>query len=309
MKKFLFLLFLFILPLLVLFALLEKKVREVPTSYSLKYHQVVTHGKDYEIVAVGHSQFYDGIYPAAFSRPAFNLSNSAQNYRDDYYILKELLPYMPNLKYIVLPLGFIDAGASFRERDYSFRMRYYHLYMHLDYDHRLPLFYWYECFDPKNAFEKYKAYYMRHEDLVQCDSSGISSKTLDNHVSFKGLDLILSYNNDSPDGSDDYDIIDKSYLLGMCELLEDKNIQLVFVASPFYKDCFQYLNKKQQDYFEQFADTFCRNHGYWYLNLHADTITYDKSNYGNESHLNLSGAMKFSKAIDDFILSKENERE
>ena len=105
MKKFFKYTVLFLLPVVLLLIALEVAVHTIPNSYSYKYKYVKTNGKNIKAVGIGHSQFYDDFKSDSFFLPAFNLSNSAQGYMEDYYLLRELLPYMPNLEMVLLPIA------------------------------------------------------------------------------------------------------------------------------------------------------------------------------------------------------------
>ena len=79
----------FVIPVIVFLIVLEAVTWYIPNSYSYKYNYLKQHGKDLEAIAIGHSQLYDGFKPESFAYTSFNLSNSAQTYVDNYYLLKD----------------------------------------------------------------------------------------------------------------------------------------------------------------------------------------------------------------------------
>ena len=175
MKHFLRYCVIFAIPIILFLIPLEIVVGHIPNSYSYKYNYVIKHGDEIQALAVGHSELYDGFMPESFYLPSFNLCNSAQNYRDNYYLLRELLPYMPNLKMIIIPVGYSTVGVinnNPKKVEFSSRTLYYHKYMNLDYGGHVPLRYLFESFDPQLAFNKVYSYYFKHKDIVRCDSMG-----------------------------------------------------------------------------------------------------------------------------------------
>ena len=173
MRRFVKKCFLFLLSLLPLLLLLEWAVVRIPNSYQYKYDYVKNHGDSIETVALGYSQIYDGFMPQEYAEKTFNLANSAQYILENYYILEELLPHMPNLKTVIMPIGYTDVLSEKREWWFEDRSCFYREYMNLWFDGHLPVCYWFECFNPTQAVDKLRAYYINHEDIVKCDSLGM----------------------------------------------------------------------------------------------------------------------------------------
>ena len=93
MRKFLLYGLLFLIPIVLFLVSLEVMVHNIPNSYSYKYNYVKNRGDSIQAISMGHSQMYDGFMPEVFNLKAFNLCNSAQSYKEDYYILKECSSY------------------------------------------------------------------------------------------------------------------------------------------------------------------------------------------------------------------------
>ena len=132
MHRFLKYSLLFLIPLTILLIVLEIVVTRIPNSYSYKYNYVKTHGESIEVIAIGHSQLYDGFMAEAFSQPAFNLANHDQMYQENYYVMKELLPYLPKLKMVIMPIGYIDVVEEEEEWRFNNIACFYHEYMHVN---------------------------------------------------------------------------------------------------------------------------------------------------------------------------------
>lgn len=300
MKNFLKYCIIFLVPVFGFLLTIETLVHTIPNSYSYKHNYVLKNGDSIEAIVLGHSQLYDGFKPEDFSLPSFNLCNSAQSYIEDYYLLKELLQYMPNLKFVILPIGYMNVKEN-NEAQFTERSTFYHEYMHINYDGRIPLKYRFECFNPQRAFDKIVSYYIRHIDIVGCDSVGRrSTHSLKNREHELGINSVL----------DDYTlkIHDKNkmrleaseYLENIAALLQSKNIKLILVSPPHYWTGYNDVNIEQKSFLQEYIRTLSSKFHFEYINL-EDDIRFKDEDYYNETHLSEFGAEKFTKILNDSI--------
>lgn len=283
---------------------MEKAVQTIPNSYSYKYDYIKLHGDKIQALAIGHSQLYDGFMPEVFSVPSFNLCNSDQNYADDYYLLQELLPDMPNLKIVVLPIGYMNVTDVKFDNGLTERSCYYHEYMGLDYDGHLPLGYRFECFMPYKALTKVVLYYCFHEDIVGCDSLGRRTEHYLRYRKNKVGDerIIRGYTCHEHDVKN-LCIKYENYLKRTLNLLTAKGISVVMVSPPYYWNSErQRVNKEQVLFLDKYMAGLSADYPIKYLDLENDT-TYSYDDFFDETHLSEKGAEKFTKAIDEFIFS------
>lgn len=304
MRKFLIYITLFILPIVMILIGLEQAVQTIPNSYSYKYNYIKHHGDKLQAVAIGHSQLYDGFMPEVFSVPSFNLCNSDQNYADDYYLLKELLPNMPNLKIVILPIGYMNVGDVKFGNELTERSCYYHEYMGLDYEGHLPLGYRYECFMPYKAMIKVFSYYCFHDDIVGCDSLGRRTEHYLRHRKNKvGDERIIRGYTCSEHVAKKLYIKYENYLKRILNYLNARDITVVMVSPPYYWNSErQRVNKEQVLFLDKYMAGLSVDYPIKYLDLENDT-TYSYDDFFDETHLSEKGAEKFTKAIDEFIFS------
>lgn len=284
------------------FFAMEIVVGFIPNSYSYKYNFVKANGADIQALAIGHSQLYDGFKPESFFLPAFNLCNSDQDFIDDYYLFKELLDDMPNLKVAILPWGYLDAVATGNSRKLSDRSCFYHKYMHLDYDGRVPLKYRLECFAPRRTWKKIWMHFVEHADIVGCDLLGRRSTHF-----LRAREHELGYNNIiSAYTRRDYRqlcILDEYYLLQIIQLLMKRGIAIVMVSPPYYWNYgFVDVNMEQKRFVHDYMEKLCKTYPIHYLDLESDSsYTYD--DFFDETHLSEIGAEKFTKELNTFVRS------
>lgn len=302
MSKFLTFLALFLIPIFLFIGALEFLVHTIPNSYSYKYNYILKNGKHIQTLAMGHSQLYDGFKAESFKIPSFNLSNSAQSFKEDYYLLKDLIPRMTNLKCVILPIGYmnvIDTDVS--NEQWSERSIFYHEYMNLDYDNHLPLKYRFECLHPGRAFEKVTSYYIHHIDIIGCDSLGRrSTHNLINRLHDLGYDKVLYDYTLNTHNKSKMHIQVGIYLERIASLLKEKNIKLVLVSPPHFWACFKDINLEQKTFLQDYVNSLKRKYNFQYINL-EDDIRFEDQDFYNETHLSEFGAEKFTRILNDSI--------
>ena len=275
-------------------------VTKIPNSYSYKYNYVKTHGDSIKVLAIGHSQIYDGFDPIIFGNTAFNLGNSSQEFMDDYYIIRELLDDMPNLKVVILPIGYSDVSLPGSKYEISERGTYYHEYMNVDYDGQLPLKYRYEGLNIPKACSKLYNYYVEHEDIVGCDSLGKRNnyKLEDRTWKLEDNKVISKYY--SLKSSTGFVIRGEEFLEKIAIMLKGKDIVLVLVSPPYYHKSLKDLNKKQQAFADAFIKSFSLRHHAVFFNFQSSE-NFSDIDFFDEAHLSEFGATKFTKMLFDRI--------
>lgn len=296
MNRFLKYSLLFLIPLTILLIVLEIVVTRIPNSYSYKYNYVKTHGESIEVIAIGHSQLYDGFMAEAFSQPAFNLANHDQMYQENYYVMKELLPYLPKLKMVIMPIGYIDVVEEEEEWRFNNIACFYHEYMHVNYDNHLPLKDRYECFSPHRAYEKLISYYVNHQDIVCCDSLGReNTRYLKDRKEPLGANNHHFLNDYTRKRCNQYFIRGYSHLINTIEMLQNKGVEVVLVSPPHYWGDFK-PNKTQLSFLDSITDELKRKYQIKYIDMQFDKDFADRDYY-NETHLSELGAEKFTKKL------------
>ena len=300
MKRFLFGIFFFLIPVATFFVAMEMLVHIVPNSYSYKYNYIKANGHSLEAITLGHSQLYDDFMPDAFRMPSFNLCNSSQFYKEDYYLLCELLPSMPNLKLVILPIGYVNVKESDSD-GFNERSTFYYEYMNIDYGNTIPIYNRYECLYPKRAFEKLTSYYLHHIDIIGCDSTGRRSTHNFKKKKKKQVqpNMLPAYTLDTHDKAKMY-IWGEDYLTKIGSLLQSKCIKLVLVSPPHYWSCFNSVNKEQKQFLQEKLNSYKLLFSFQYISM-EEGKTFIDEDYYDDAHLSEIGAEKFTKMLNDSI--------
>ncbi len=301
MKQFLIYILSLLVPLSLVVVVLEVIVTKIPNSYSYKYDYVKSHGDSIEVLAVGHSQLYDGFDAKAWGNNAFNLCNSSQEFIDSFYILKKLLDDMPNLKFVIMPLAYPEVSPAGSKIELSERSTYYHEYMHIDYGGQLPLKYRFEGVNIPKAFTKIYDYYVAHENIIGCDSLGRRNMydSIERTWKLEENKIISKYY--TLKQKTDFMLRGDHYLELIIEMLKSRNVHLVLVSPPYYYKSLKDLNHLQQAFVDDYIEKFVKKEGVLYLN-YQECRDFTEQDFYDEAHLSEFGAKKFTRSLKKQIL-------
>jgi len=126
MLKFLFRLFLLLLPFGLVWMYLEFKLSTFPTSYSEKEKSIKRQHNEIETLILGSSQSYWALNPDLFSSRAFNLANVSQSIDIDLALANHWIPGMPKLRTIILPISYFTLRTTLEVSTESWRLYFYH---------------------------------------------------------------------------------------------------------------------------------------------------------------------------------------
>ena len=300
MKRFLFAILVFLVPIAAFFVAIEMLAHTVPNSYGYKYDYIKKNGQSLEAITLGHSQLYDDFMPEVFRIPSFNLCNSSQFYKEDYYLLCKLLPFMPNLKLVILPIGYVNVKENDSD-GFNERSTFYYEYMNIDYDNTIPIFNRYEFFYPKRAFKKLTSYYLHHIDIVGCDSTGRRSthNLKDRHQAKVHPSMLPAYTLDVHEKEKMY-LWEEDYLIRIGTLLHSKCIKLILISPPHYWSCYDDVNTEQKSFLQEKINSYKNIFPFQYINMEND-IRFVDEDYFDDAHLSNIGAEKFTKLLNDII--------
>jgi len=108
---------LFVLPIIVVLAVLEIRLRTIPTTYEAKHKQTLAIADSVEVLALGSSHALKGFCASRMSVPAYNLANVSQTWSLDYAMLKQYGPMMPRLRWVVLSASYFSLWEDLAKAD------------------------------------------------------------------------------------------------------------------------------------------------------------------------------------------------
>lgn len=137
MRRFLINILIFSAIVIVLAAVGEIVVRNLPSSYATKDAALRSRGDRVATLILGTSHTYYGLNPDEMGDSVFNLANVSQTPEYDLALLRRYAPYMPSLRRIIMPVSYFTYRDPILEEgpESNLAVRYktrMHLPLHSD---------------------------------------------------------------------------------------------------------------------------------------------------------------------------------
>ena len=102
-------------------------------SYKYKHQWMLDNAEKVEVLILGSSHSYYGVYPGDFCNNSFNLANISQNFEYDYLLLRNYEKGLTNLHTVILPVSYCSLfDARFEDCDEWWYAINYKKYMGID---------------------------------------------------------------------------------------------------------------------------------------------------------------------------------
>jgi hypothetical protein len=289
-------LILFFLPLLVGYALLERRLSEIPTSYTRKQYLLTSSPKTRILILGSSHGFYD-INPEKWPVPSINMANTSQSLWYDRQILKKAITTMPDLAVVVLPISYFTL--------------------------------WYDL--PINSVELWRQYwYMRFMHLLPSDPKAILQPQNYSYLALYSPPTVRRYLMQGfPDLSDhinavgayrvgitmDYELNDagaryrltnfatmmrpseveknKAIVRDMISIAKKHHIKFVLVAPPTYSAFSSNMDTHINTVNEAFITSLTDNESV-FSKIYTKESAFSTREFLNNDHLNMTGADHFS---------------
>ncbi|HEX9060640.1 MAG TPA: DUF1574 family protein, partial [Clostridia bacterium] len=230
----------------------------------------------------------------------------------DRSILQKYIGSLANLKLVILPVSYFSFGYDISETTENWRMNFYKKVYGIDCEGK------HDIFDAKGY--SYFALYGKEESL-RCIFNGFK---VNYAKDYKRNGVLMESSFDIKAGL--VDISDESgkkriefhnscikpenyeknisYMKEMIETLEKRKIKVVLITTPVYKTYSQNMSPKYYEDMQNIIKKITDKYGIKYFNYINDS-RFVVEDFRNNDHLNPNGAVKFSKILNNEILSKE----
>ena len=300
MKRLLVHLFIFLLPIIIIWGLLEVFYRTVPNNFSFKNECIREYYSEARVLIMGNSHAFYGINPDHFSQKTFNLSNISQGLKIDELLLNKHLDEFRKVKNLILTIDYFTLSQK-DEASQTWRMYFYKEDMDLDFPEISSL-------DPK-AYSLALApridltwnivkTYIQKGTLVECGKNGWAIKEGvgpdNNELMAKGIA------SKHEDGLKDFthNIQRLNRIIKKCK---ERDIRLILVTMPVTSYYAQNINnKKLTDIIKACNSLASANSCVQYVNLFKDA-RFSNSDFYDTDHLNRAGAKKCSEILDSYL--------
>lgn len=269
----------------------EVLVRNSTNSYSYKNQYILDNGSKISTLILGDSHNYYAINPAVLGDSAFNLANVSQNYEYDYRLLEHYLPYLPNLKTVVLSLSYHSLrDPLFEEGDEWWMANNYKIYMDID-KHSDFSRYNFEISQPDIFSGRVRRALFGGKGM--CDTLGLS---LDNSPEF----CYSGWESESASKARKQTIADTRFVTEntkwldrLCRLCHEYNLRTYLLITPLYEDYRRNMSSQQVAELYDVARLMYHRYGVILLDFMNDP-DFNHDDFFDADHLNHRGAERLS---------------
>ena len=296
----------FLLPIVLIIAVLEFLVLQIPANYKNNSDYFNSEKDDITVMALGSSQMESAIDPTYFKHKTISLASKSQHHDLDFPIYAQLAPKMSKLKTVVFELSYshleIPHNGNYFWKN-SVYLKYYNVnaferktyfkdeLMYLSNPHifsRLLVNYYIKNTD-NFSFNKYGVDISERKGFFESVKySPNIIKNADLEIRTKELPQVFKYNT--------------AYFYKILDHATENGLQIVVTTVPLYKE---YLKARNPNILRR-RDSVLKDIELKYPNLKVlreeeDTLHFNIRDFDNQNHLNPSGAKKFSELLDNFI--------
>jgi len=298
MKNFLYRIFLFCIPVIVIAIGCEIYVRNMPSQYRQKRDQLIVNADSIEVLILGSSHAADGVDPNQFTLYAHNLAFGSQSIYFDCKLLEKYLPILPRLKYVLLAL---DYNSLYGEHDEN-RDFFYNYYHGINYNDRK--FYkesFLQSFFVYTLEQTFSLMFSKRQDVLVkgwMNDEGRNDKTVMS-VEKNGL-RAKEFNCKIKAWEGGNSVLND--LEELMKFLLSKDIAPVLITYPNYSLLNTMLDESVIERNRKIGNELSEKYQIPYLDYFADD-SFTVSDYYNCDHLNAEGAAKLSRKINEVIMS------
>jgi hypothetical protein len=301
---------LFTLPIILVLGYVEFRLRAIPNSYNLKRVFLEKQLDSIEVLALGSSQTYNGINPAFFALPGFNLGDVGQTIFYDVRLAEKYIDRMPHLRCVVIALSYFSFGYDLDRTGEAWREYYYYRFWNVRagdirwYDSRCVSFI--ALYTPKtvlrfalHGFAVNEAPGMQYNGwnrLETTEYESISDSLGRERVRIH--DIVY-----------DPSCVDGNFrsLVAFLENLRSRGIAVVLTTPPVYSTYAKFMNPKTVAENRRYIDSLCVLFGCRYFDFSTDK-RFAITDFNDNDHLNFTGAEKFSKILNDTSIAHLSSR-
>ena len=263
---------------------------------------------------IGPSRVLNTLDLSAFEKnsnlPPLNLGLSGAAYAEQFLILKMFIEEnkntCQNLFIEISYFNLINPDSAF---SYPFHEYFYFPYMSKDFvaqtiknnsKNKLKSLMWQYV-----PFIKYAEFNSNFLPLILFTSSfkeGTGDKSFDKYGSIllnEFMDKNYKIGQYSNPNTDQKNL---NYLKGMIELAKKNNIKVTLFTAPSFTKSFSYSDSAYKNY-QNTVYTICQQYSLPYFDFEKSEVCNDINNFSDRTHLNKTGAVKFSKIFCDTLRS------
>lgn len=295
MKFFLIKIILFALPVVLVCAVLELVLRDVPNDYAYKREYLERNAGKIETLVLGSSHGVFNINPEQIPGHAFNAAHLSQSLKYDYFIFEEFKAEFTELKSIWIPIHYRSLFYALEHDPEFWRENYYSIYYDCDY-HSSP-------FRHFELFTSHPIILIRRA-LAHIVSRGKTTHRNANDLGFGQQEQSVGHDPLEESGLwtvERHTIADRDHLEENCGFLEkliteskQMGVEVVLFTPPVYPSYAKNMNQAQYQIMQERIRGLCAAHvNAKYYNFLTDEH-FVAADFYDSDHLNAEGADKLT---------------
>lgn len=308
MKKFIFRVTIFFIPIIVVISFIEIAIWKVPSGYLYKRELIETNANNVSILILGNSHAFYGINPDCFDYATLNIAYVGQSLYFDYYILNKYKDSFSKLKLLIIPISYFSLDFKISKSEALGRRAY--LYHHFFY-----------C---EKYVNKYSAYYYSLALVITYKEAikkvignlkgdiklNISQKGWTNWYTATEKDsLILKGKSRAEYHASIMDSCEfdrnNNYLNQIIRVCKNRNVRVLLVTLPAYESYRDNIDIDRFNKVMSYVKGMCeKDNKVTYKSLFFDTM-FSEEDFRDADHLDAGGSEKLSLILNEFII-KEN---
>lgn len=311
MKRFIYTIIVFIIPLLLLFGVLEYGLRNIPNDYAYKRQWLDKNISSVQILTIGSSLGYYGIRSQYLPGNAFNAAHVSQSIKYDEFIFNNYIESADSLRLIIWPISYFNLPYDLEEDDNAWwRVKSYCIYYDCPY-HPYEIKYNSEVMAGEKVFQEISRVYKHlFTDYTECycDSLGFGinyekSKRIDNWYD-TGLESAVRHTWNLEEKKD---IIasNKQRVNAVLQKSSEKGIRVLILTPPSCQSYYDNLDQKQLRLVTDFLDSVALAYDNTeYFNLLTDS-RFNEDDFYDAVHLATEGATKLTEIISEYFKNRK----
>jgi len=306
MRKFIFKVLVFSLPILIVSVAFELLIRNIPNDYSYKKEYLDENSEKIETLVLGSSHSFYGIDPRYFSNNTFNAGQISQSLNYDLEILKKYQGEFKSLKTIVLPISYFSFYSSLESGVESWRIKNYMIYYDLNSSESMLDYSEVLSNHVKVMIDKLVSHYGKGDKSIYCSNLGWGT----NFKSENALDLLKSgeisakrhtvLDRESEKVKAEFDK-NKLHLKSIIKWSKERNVKVLVLTLPAFKSYREHLDGEQLKKTIDATESICSEFDNCIYNNLLNDTAFVASDYFDADHLSEIGAEKLSRQIDSTI--------
>lgn len=298
-KLFIKRLFYFLIPFILALPLVEYGLSTIPNSYNKKKEYLEKQLDSTEVIITGNSYSAFGIDPSYLSLHGFNLSNVGQPMYYDKALTLAYLAKMPYLKQAIIPVCYFSFTSRASDSPEYWRAYFYGKFWHLKPRNSKPLdfleYSYIKLYYPETM--NYISSFFQVNLAKNLRANGFMIKD----TVFDGfLDSVGARYHTDKFHSDEFRSLYNETTTDLEELvsaLRKRNVKVSLITIPVMAEYLHYCDPGLFAKNRAFINSLCTKYDCTYHDYSGDR-RFDKSDFGNYTHLNFRGAEKFTRILD-----------